>query len=266
MPSLTFTARNRKNKGLIFNEKEILALYFYGIDIVNRMGTQFDRETIEFFVRAAQEEIEKQLTIKLVRQVFDERSDYYQNEFYGRGFVKTKFPVAKPITLDGYLGDQKQISYPSSWLTSNQSGDTPTSRQVVIVPNSSVSDFVVGAAVYGGAVIPYLGLINSQQIGSYFYVKYITGFPVLSLPFDLMDVVGKLASIGLFNILGDIVLGQAALASYSLSIDGLSQSINTTNSAENSAFSARIKMYKDEIKNTMKKLSGVYKGITLTAM
>jgi hypothetical protein len=266
MPRITYIARNKKNTGLVFNEKEIMALYFYGIDIVNRQGTKLSREVIEFYVRSAQDEIEKYLAIKLIRQIYSERSDYYRNEFNNRGFIKTKLPVAKPIDVDGYLGEQKQISYPRGWLTANQSGDSPTSRQIVIVPNSNVADLVLGAAVYGGTIIPYLGLLNNDQIGSYFHVRYITGFPYQNMPFELINVVGKLASIGLFNVLGDIVLGQAAIASYSLSIDGLSTSVGTTMSAENSAFSARIKSYQTEIKDTMNKLKGIYKGITLSAI
>lgn len=266
MPSVTYIAKNKKNTGLMFNYKEMLALYFYGIDIVNRQGTQLDKTVIEFYVRAAQEEIEKYLTIKLNRQVYEEKSDYFRNEFNHRGFVKTKMPVAKPIQVDGYLGEQKQISYPRGWLTTNTAGDYPTSRQIVIVPNSNVADLVLGAAVYGGTIIPYLGLLNNDQIGSYFHVKYITGFGCDAMPYDLVNVVGKLASLGMFNVLGDIALGQAALASYSLSIDGLSTSVGTTNSATNAAFGARIINYQKEIKDTMTKLRGIYKGVTLTAI
>ena len=80
------------------------------------------------------------------------------------------------------------------------------------------------------------------------------------------DVIGKLASIGIFNIAGDIVLGQAAIANYSLSIDGLSQSIGTTMSAENSAYSARIRMYKDEIKDSLNRLRNYYRGVGVISM
>ena len=266
MPRQEFVIRNRTNKGLIFNEKEILALYFYGIDIVNRQGTELSRDVIEFYVRAAQEEIEKFLTIKLKRQKISEKSDYFRNEFNSRGFIKTRFPVDVPVKVDGYLGDQLQISYPQNWLTVNQTGDTPTTRQIVIVPNTNFANLSSSTAVYAGAIIPFSSLVNNDQIGSYFHVDYITGFRFTNIPFDLINAVGKLSSIGLFNVLGDIVLGQAAVASYSLSIDGLSQSIGTTSSATNSAFGARIINYQKEIKDTMNKLKGVYKGITLSAI
>lgn len=54
------------------------------------------------------------------------------------------------------------------------------------------------------------------------------------------------AAIHPFNILGDIVLG-AGIASISGSIDGVSTSVNTTSSAENAAYSARIIMHRKEL-------------------
>jgi len=73
----------------------------------------------------------------------------------------------------------------------------------------------------------------------------------------LVDYIGMNASIQIFNILGDIVLG-AGIASISLSIEGLSQSIGTTSSAENSAYSARIRMYLEQLKVIERTLRSKY--------
>ena len=266
MPTITLTVRNKNNTGLVMNSIEILALYFYGIGITNKMGTVMDRSVIDFYVKSAQKEIERYLSIKLIKQVMEERDDFYRNEFNGRGFVKTKYTVNKPLLLAGYLGEFMQISYPTAWLTSNLTDGYGTARQMIVVPNSNVSDFVTSAAVYGGSVIPYLGLLNGDQIGNYWKKRYITGWGSEDIPMELMNLVGKLASIGVFNILGDIALGTAALASYSLSIDGLSQSISTTNSATNAAFGARILNYQKEIKETLNKLFSSYRGVTFTSI
>ena len=105
MPRLTFISKNKKNKGIVFNDKEILSLYFYGVGIANKQGTSFSPEFLEFYVRAAQEEIEKYLGIKIVRQSISERSDYFKNEFAFNGFIKTKYPVGISLSLNGMLGD-----------------------------------------------------------------------------------------------------------------------------------------------------------------
>ena len=72
---------------------------------------------------------------------------------------------------------------------------------------------------------------------NYWHAKYLTGFK--KIPNDLLNVLGMLASINVLNIAGDIILG-AGIASYSLSLDGLSQSISSTSSATNSGYGARI--------------------------
>lgn len=266
MPQVTFTAKNKKNTGLMFNDRELLALFFYGIDIVNKQGTLMDPEVLTFYIEAAQQEVEKFLGIKIAKQIVTERSDYYRNEFQDRGFVRVKYPVKQAVKLDGYLANQILISYPGQWQIANRVNSTATSRQITIVPNSNIADLVLGAVVYGGTVLPYLGLVNSDNIGSYWMAQYITGFDFNDLPMDLLKLIGKLASIPVFDVLGDIALGLPALASYSISIDGLSNSISSTNSATNAAYGARIINYQKEIDLTLKKLTGVYKGVTFTSI
>lgn len=265
MPSINFIIKNKKNKGLVVNGRELKTLYFYGIDIVNQQGTQLDDVSLETYIRQAQEEIEQYLSIKLLPQIIEETGDYYRDEFRGTGFVKTEYTVNKALKLEGYIGEQKQLDYPEPWLTENKSNGVGTTRQIIVVPNSNVNTMSINAGLFAGAVIPYLGLVNSNSIGSYWHKKYITGFPFDSMPYILLDLVGKYASIRVFNLLGDIVLG-AGIASMSLSLDAISQSIATTSSAENSAYSARIKQYLSEIKESMKRLEGVYKGISLTSI
>ena len=56
------------------------------------------------------------------------------------------------------------------------------------------------------------------------------------------------------------------MANYSLSIDGLSQSVGTTNSATNAAFGARIINYQKELKDSLEKLRAYYRGIGVISM
>jgi hypothetical protein len=265
MPAIAFTIKNKKNRGLIINDKELLSLYFYGIDIVNQQYTSLSSSVIESYIRIAQQEIEKSLTIKLNKQVIEEKSDYYRQEFQGTGFVKTKYTVTKPFVLEGWLGEYRQLYYPKEWLTCNKVDGVGTTRQVVVVPNSNTSVVALNAALFAGSVIPYLGLVNANSIGSYWKIQYITGFDHDHVPYDILDVIGKMASIPILQQIGDIVLGPG-ISSTSLGIDGLSQSITSTNSSSTSAFGARIKSYTDSIEQTMKRLKGIYKGISFVGI
>jgi len=66
------------------------------------------------------------------------------------------------------------------------------------------------------------------------------------LDHDIVRAIGLLAGIHPMNILGDIIIG-AGIATISTLFDGISQSINTTASAENHALSARILMHREEL-------------------
>jgi len=78
-------------------------------------------------------------------------------------------------------------------------------------------------------------------------------------------VIGKLAAINIFHQLGDIILG-AGIASQSLGIDGLSQSISTTSSATNAGYGARITGYLADLKQARVDLKNKYDGNALTVL
>jgi len=265
MPVVNFIIKNKKNKGLILNDRELLTLYFYGVDIINQQGTGISATALETYIRRAQQELEKILAIKITKQVIEEKSDYYRREYQGTGFIKTKYTVTTPFELKGYFGDQKQFEYPIEWLTSNTVNGEGVNRQMLVVPNSNVNSIAINNALFAGSVIPHLGLVNSTSIGNYWHSKYITGFGCGNLPYDLLEVIGKTASMNVFNMLGDIILG-AGIASQSIGIDGLSQSIASTASATSAGYGARIITYQKEIKEAMKELRGMYKGISLASI
>jgi len=70
------------------------------------------------------------------------------------------------------------------------------------------------------------------------------------IPDDLREVIGKVAACKLLNIIGDGLI--AGFSSSSLSIDGLSESFSSTQSATNAFFGARIQVYLKDIENYLK--------------
>ena len=48
MPSIRYITSYKKNTGLLFSSEELIALYFYGIDIKSKDGTDISESTIEF--------------------------------------------------------------------------------------------------------------------------------------------------------------------------------------------------------------------------
>jgi len=256
---ITFRIKYRKNGELILSPEEVVALYFYGIDTRSQDGTLLSMDVYETYIKAAQQEIERYLDISFKPKLITEKIHYHRDDYIsGFPIMNVSKPVYKPLALIGFINGVEQITYPRVWLSSRMTSDYYFERKIFVVPVSKGVVEGSGEVILSG-ITAQTGLHTFRNIPNYWTVQYLTGFG--KIPYELMNVVGKLASIGVFNVLGDIVLGQAAVASYSLSIDGLSQSIGTTNSAENSAYSARIKMYVDEVKKTLDRVKSVYRGI-----
>ena|ERR1035437_7757835 len=263
MPQLEVVAKYKKNTGAVLSPAELRDLYLYGINLKSRDGSDIPVSTWEMKIKSAQQEIEKFLAIKLVRQLFTETLTYFQDDYlFSLPILNTSFPVYKPITVLGKINDIEQIKYPQSWLSSYQSSDEWPTRHISLIPTGSATG-ATSTILMG--VMAQLGLRSLSLVPQYWNVQYLTGWTPDKLPMDLVDMVGKLASIQILGIFGDLVL-PPGLSGSSLSIDGLSQSLNTPISAQGGAFSGRIKQYTLDIKDTLQRLRLSYTGINFVAL
>jgi len=99
-----------------------------------------------------------------------------------------------------------------------------------------------------------------QNAPSLWRVSYKAGME--EIPEDLVEYIMKRASVGVLQVWGDLIIG-AGIANQTISLDGLSQSIGTTQSPEFSGAGARIKNYMDDLKALEKGLKDTYVGINL---
>jgi len=166
----------------------------------------------------------------------------------------------KPISLFGYISDIPQIQYPQEWLSARKTSDGELyHKNLYLVPGNGSAK--TNAIVYSG-ITPHLGFLGTAQIPQYWKITYCTGFA--TIPEDLKNYIGKLASLNIFQVLGDLVLG-AGISNQSLSIDGLSQSIGTVNSANSAAYGARIKSYLTDLVRQKPILESYYRGFSFTS-
>lgn len=262
MPTITLSIPFRKNTGLVFNAYEILEQYLHGIPITTKDGRSMSIESITEKIRIAQKTVEQELSIKLNRQVLEETRDFIRSDYMQWGYLKLTYLIRKVVDLKGFMSTTRQIEFPGSWISSAQMSEEDLRFRILnIVPAGSDTTNTNSVAFVG--ITPNAGFFGVMNIPNYWRVKYSTGFTII--PSNIRDSVGKLATIQILAVLGDILLG-AGIASQSLSLDGLSQSISTTQSAENSAYSARIKQYANELKSDMKQMKDWYKGITYSSM
>ena len=266
MPTVTYSIKYRKNEGLVMSPEELTNLYFYGISTKSRDGFELSNDTIKMYIRAAQQEIEKFLEIRFNIQFVEENSTYYRDDYWG-GFpiIKTKLPVNIPLSCEGFLNGIEQIKYPIQWLSTRKDSEGNYYKKINIVPTGNVTSSSSSDIILTG-ITAYLGLTSYGMVPNYFSIQYLTGFTYDQLPMEMVNLVGKLASIGLFAVLGDIILGSPGITGVSLGVDGLSQNIQTTMSAGNSGYSARIKQYTTDIDTSLKRLRLFYKSFNISSL
>lgn len=259
MPTVSLRVKYSKNNQLVLSADELKGLYFLGIPITDSNGNPMADSDIEFHIRTAQEEIENFLSVKFQKQVYEEQRDWDYSEWKRWGYINTTYMVRKPLQMEGFFNQTQQISYPEEWLTAKTASDGIKYHRVIsLVPIHGSASSLSNNVVYSG-VAPHLGYLGNTHIPNYWTLRYITGWD--RTPNDILDTIGKLAAINIFHQLGDLIVG-AGVASKSISVDGLSQSISTTSSATNAGYGARIQGYLQDLKTKLPQLQLYYKNIS----
>lgn len=262
MSTLTLQVKSNIKPYQIISAKQIKETYLFGLPLSTKDGREIPDKTIEFYVQSAFEMLENTLGLKFLKQAVEERRDFNADNWQKWGYIKVTYPVICPIHLYGFLGTTRQVNYPKDWMSVKTTTDGKSySRQINLVPtqNSSQSD----AIIYSG-IMPQAGFFSGHgSIPNYWSIKYITGFD--EVPADITHTIGMLASLPILGILGDIMLPWPGVASKSISIDGLSQSISSYVNGTSGAFGARLKQYSDQLFNSqigsVQALKDIYSSI-----
>jgi hypothetical protein len=220
-------------------------------------GTQMSSETIQRYLSTAISQLERYLDIKITKQIINETKDFYYNDWIQWNCVRTTFSVNAPFELAGVVGNVKQIIYPKDWISTRKSSDGQYYRGMFIIAGSSTSQ---SQPVMISGSLAYLPFNTASFIPNYWHVTYVTGFDVI--PAEIVDVLGKFASINVLAVLGDSTY-KPGISSSSISIDGLSQSTSSIVSGQGGIYAGRIKQYQDELKQQLIDLRSFYRGLSM---
>ncbi|MGA6924295.1 MAG: hypothetical protein WBY88_01365 [Desulfosarcina sp.] len=237
--------------------RSITSDYLFGIPLVDEDGNEYPKSNIEDWIARSVGWLETQLQIKIKpTAITAEHHDYHIDDYQQFCYIQLyQFPVVSVESLVANYAGQDVMTFPADWIHIY-----PESGQLQLIPTTgSLSQVLLGQG--SGMLLP---LITSRlsNMPHLFKVTYTAGFAENKIPSNIFDLISMKACMGILNIMGDILLG-AGIASQSVSIDGLSESITTTQSAENSAYSARIRQYEREIKAQLPELKAYYKGLRL---
>jgi hypothetical protein len=227
--------------------------YFFGVDITDDQGNPLSDAVFQHYILQAIRWFEHQIDIPILPTTFCDKHDYYREDFHAFNFIRLdNYPL---ISVEEfrvqYPSGQNVIVFPNEWVRINK----PEGHVQIVPTAGTLSEILVGQ---GGSFLPaiYNGLAYLPQL---FEISYTAGFEEGKVPANIVDLIGMFASLGPFNIFGDLIAG-AGIANISLSMDGLSQNIGTTSSATNSGYGARIIQYQKQIKEQIPHLRRYYKG------
>jgi hypothetical protein len=244
----------------VITVEQLKQRYLFGVDITDDRGNALPDEVFSHYILQAVQWLEHQLDIPILpTQFLNERADYYRQDYGQYNIIQLEnYPVlsVEEFRVE-YPSGQTVVNFPLEWIRLDK-----THGILRIVPTAgTLSEVIIGQ---GGTFLPavYSGLDHLPDL---FAISYTAGFENGKIPANLLDLIGMFASLGPLNIFGDLIAG-AGIASTSISIDGLSQSIGTTSSATNAGYGARVIQYLKQIKEQIPILRRYYKGIRMSVM
>ena len=229
-----------------------------------KIPIEFDNEqlgddAIQFYIDSAISRAELLLDIK-VREtnIENEQYDYRLEEWMsGYGYVQLHSRPAIEVIGMNLNVITSQITIPPEWVQLKKK-----SAQVNLIPYYGI----LASQNISNQILLFMPLLaGTTYVPQILRVSYTAGYKENDeIPDMLAYLIGMNATTGVLNVLGEIALGgQAALAGYSIGIDGLSQSVSTTMSAENAAYGGRIRQMEREMVEVVKTLRQYYYGIQL---
>lgn len=240
--------------------EELKDLYLFGVDMTKDDGTPFPETLFQHYIRAAVAWLESHLGIPLApHRYVDEPYDFVREDYRNWvWFSLNHYPLISVEKVDMYLpGGQLVRTFDSAWFQYH----AESGQLQLTPPAESVGVLLLGAS---GVWPPYM-LSYARSLPNAFRITYTAGFAPGTFPENLKAMIAMKAALGPLNIAGELIIG-AGIASTSQSLDGVSQSISSTASAENTGYGARIKEYERHIKDDLPQLKRYYRGIRMVAV
>lgn len=237
LPADTEAERLIKFKGITTDE--LIDNHFQGIDLATYDGTPFTRTFLASSINSAIDRAEQMFDICITpREIKDELHDFEGHNIFDSYQYTPLYrrPVRKVHSMVYKMGNQRILEVPKSWIQlDSRVGD------ITIFPTSTGANYIQPAF---GAAVPYF--MHNSYMPMAISIDYEAGMDKKDIPHTLLDWIYKYAAITIFEVWGDQIIG-AGIASASISLDGLSQSIGTTQSAMYGGASARILEYRKDL-------------------
>lgn len=241
----------------------------FGVDITDpRTGQHLPDYFYKSKIETAVSQVEKSLDIAILPRIVREHHDYNRNDFsshmYIHAFKKPILQVEK-VTLE--YGGRSVYNYPTSWWRIYKlPGHIQMLPSTLLSGNQglSLAQAYTGYPMVGGVPHSLAGGHNSAP--QLFHLEYVAGMlppkrrgvtEEYEMHPDLWELIVKMVLKEAFFQWGRLIIGPG-IASMSINVDGVGQSIDTTQSAMYGGASAEIVQLNEDIDNLTKGLKSYY--------
>jgi len=228
--------------------KKFKQQYLFGVDLRDSQGKIISDEVIGDFINFAIDYVEMELNVPILPKDITYDEDYDLAAYRQFNFIQLPYYpiVSGSVTkIDLRFSDTIKIEFPPEWFKIYEAAG-----QVSLLPNvSTLSSVLIAQA---GQLLPRA--IHSQKAPQLLRVKYKAGIADINdkVPPVINKAIGLSAALYLLQMIGDIGPGgSAGISSQTLSIDGMTQTINTSISATNNLYGATIEPYKKQLEKVI---------------
>lgn len=243
----------------IVSVSELKRVYLAGLDLRDPQGNEFPDSFYAWYIRSAVALVETELDSFLYpREIVDERHDFIREDYYKWILTHLEHrPVQTVHEMRLVLPtNQTVITYPTAWLNVSPNG------RVMVVPGTGGTP----AVALGMSAVWYPLLQGiSNQIPHVFRFDYRAGHEIGRVPHSIRHLIGRIAAIGPLAIIGDLLFGPG-VASNKIQLDSLLTNTESTKDAENSAFSARLRLYRTEVTRELETLRRAERGVRMVVV
>lgn len=242
-----------------------------GMDLVDPVtGRPLPDRFYKNAIQSAVGLVEKELDIKILPRLVTENHDYYVSDYNSYNFVQLRQrPVLQVEEFVLQMPMQAELPYPAGWWKVN-----PLQGSVNVMPTAGLMTGMQNPQNGVGLLLfdqytrgNTFGNNQSSYLPSVFKVNYVAGMlpqaregveEEWEIGTDLSYIIDKIAQRDLFLVYSRLGGLGAGIQGQTLSIDGISESRNTTASAMYGLMSSDIETLNDQIEEGLAKLRGKY--------
>lgn len=278
--------------GSILTPDELRYVYAFGNDLVAPNGQTMTDETLQWYIDLAVANVERDLNVTLIKKKFRHTPINIDGEFQSRdeelkdeGESDIDYIWEEPYDFHKKFFNEyiliKLRTRPIIEVHKVEFRD-PTGNLIADIKSWRKVNFKTGSLEFfphAGALMTLPQFTGSSYYNSpvrylhdtypdAYYIDYDAGFKsarhLQAQWKEIFTVVGKLSAINMLSDYGD---GKtAAVASSSLGLEGVSESLSTTLSATSAAFGARILQFQKDLANFYKNNKYKFGGIQIGAL